>query len=189
MKLTSKSASDFPRAIRFGVSYYPEFWQENRWAEDLDRMKEMGLRIVRVGEFAWSQMEPECDSFQTAWIERFCGLAAERELKILFCTPTATPPKWLMHGFADSRHVDHNGRITQLYGRKYYCPNSVSLREPRTCCGGRRGRRGLWPGCLGGRARDRTLRRRHSQNDRSAGEGRAPTLSRSMNPFSTRCDP
>ena len=42
-----------------GVCYYPEHWPEAQWAEDAARMARLGLTWVRIGEFAWSRMEPE----------------------------------------------------------------------------------------------------------------------------------
>ena len=63
-----------------GVCYYPEHWSEEIWATDAKRMVETGLTWVRIGEFAWSRMEPapgevrvglvrSCD--RGAWIRRF----------------------------------------------------------------------------------------------------------------------
>ena len=42
-----------------GDCYYPEHWPEAQWAEDAARMARLGLTWVRIGEFAWSRMEPE----------------------------------------------------------------------------------------------------------------------------------
>lgn len=44
--------------IDLGVCYYPEHWNRDCWAEDLDRMLAAGLKTVRVAEFAWSLIEP-----------------------------------------------------------------------------------------------------------------------------------
>ena len=41
-----------------GVCYYPEHWPKGFWKEDAKRMAESGLSWVRIGEFAWSKMEP-----------------------------------------------------------------------------------------------------------------------------------
>ncbi len=41
-----------------GICYYPEHWPEAQWAEDAARMAQLGLTHVRVGEFAWSLLEP-----------------------------------------------------------------------------------------------------------------------------------
>lgn len=41
-----------------GSAWYPEQWPEERW-EDLRLMKAHGANVVRIGEYAWSRMEPE----------------------------------------------------------------------------------------------------------------------------------
>ena len=46
-------------SIQIGVDYYPEQWPEQMWEQDADRMKECGVKVVRMAEFAWSRMEPE----------------------------------------------------------------------------------------------------------------------------------
>ena len=40
-----------------GVAYYPEHWDKRDWERDVRLMKEAGLNIVRLAEFAWSQIE------------------------------------------------------------------------------------------------------------------------------------
>ena len=46
-----------------GVCYYPEHWDETHWPEDLRRMRGLGIKFVRVAEFAWSRFEPEPEKF------------------------------------------------------------------------------------------------------------------------------
>ena len=41
-----------------GVCYYPEHWPEDMWERDAARMAEVGIKWVRIGEFAWSKLEP-----------------------------------------------------------------------------------------------------------------------------------
>ncbi len=53
-----------------GVCYYPEQWPEAQWSTDAARMAELGLTWVRIGEFAWSRMEPEAGRFDWAWLDR-----------------------------------------------------------------------------------------------------------------------
>ena len=57
-----------------GVCYYPEHWEESRWPEDVRRMRGLGIKFVRVGEFAWSRFEPEPEGYDFGWLERFLGL-------------------------------------------------------------------------------------------------------------------
>ena len=47
-----------------GVCYYPEHWPKNFWEEDAKRMAEAGLSWVRIGEFAWSKIEPSPGDLQ-----------------------------------------------------------------------------------------------------------------------------
>ena len=45
--------------LLLGTAWYPEQWPESRWETDLALMQQAGIHMVRVGEFAWSRMEPE----------------------------------------------------------------------------------------------------------------------------------
>ena len=38
--------------MTMGVCYYPEHWDRSLWRDDLRRMKETGISVVRVAEFA-----------------------------------------------------------------------------------------------------------------------------------------
>ena len=44
--------------FQLGVCYYPEHWPEERWETDAAEMAEVGILYVRIGEFAWSKLEP-----------------------------------------------------------------------------------------------------------------------------------
>ena len=54
-----------------GVCYYPEHWPKNLWKEDAKRMAEAGLYWVRIGEFAWSKMEPTPGELKFEWLDEF----------------------------------------------------------------------------------------------------------------------
>lgn len=82
--------------IMLGVCYYPEHWPEQKWAEDAALMRKMGIEWVRIGEFAWSRIEPARADWQFDWLDRAIDILSNAGLKIVMCTPTATPPKWLV---------------------------------------------------------------------------------------------
>lgn len=79
----------------FGCAYYPEAWDEANWARDLDGMREMGMDIVRIGEFNWGKFEPEEGRFDFAAFHRFLDVCRDKGMKVLMCTPTAAQPKWM----------------------------------------------------------------------------------------------
>ncbi|MFN5127274.1 MAG: beta-galactosidase [Sphingomonadaceae bacterium] len=48
---------------QLGVCYCPKHWPEPLWAEDARRMVEVGILRERIGEFAWSRIEPDTGRF------------------------------------------------------------------------------------------------------------------------------
>ena len=114
--------------MKLGVCYYPEHWPEALWADDARRMAELGLTWVRIGEFAWSRIEPEPGRFDWAWLDRAIDTLAAAGLKIVLCTPTATPPKWLVDAHPDMLATDAEGRPRGFGSRRHYCFSSEAYR-------------------------------------------------------------
>lgn len=107
-------------SIRLGVCYYPEHWSEEIWRSDAERMYLLGIRQVRIGEFAWSRIEPEPGQYSWAWLDRAIEVLASAGLEIVMCTPTATPPKWLIDRHPDILPMDANGRPRAFGSRRHY---------------------------------------------------------------------
>jgi len=53
-----------------GVCYYPEHWPEDYWPRDAQRMRDLGLTYVRIGEFAWGRIEKSEGVYDWAWMDR-----------------------------------------------------------------------------------------------------------------------
>jgi beta-galactosidase len=104
-----------------GVCYYPEHWPPQKWSTDFDQMRELGIRLVRVAEFAWSRLEPSPGEYRFEWLKEVLDLAAERQLWIVLCTPTPTPPKWLVDQMPDMLPVAANGSTKKFGSRRHYC--------------------------------------------------------------------
>src|SRR5258708_18759005 len=77
---------------RLGVAYYPEQWPRDRWRLDASRMAELGLSLVRMGEFAWSKMEPYPGQFQLEGLDETGRVFAPARFKGICATPPAQPP-------------------------------------------------------------------------------------------------
>ncbi|MBI1212878.1 MAG: beta-galactosidase [Alphaproteobacteria bacterium] len=112
-----------------GVCYYPEHWPEQMWADDARRMAELGLKFVRIGEFAWSAVEPKPGEFDWGWLDRAVATLGAAGLKIVMGTPTATPPKWLIDRSPEILPVDERGRRRGFGSRRHYCFSSRIYRE------------------------------------------------------------
>ena len=84
-----------------GVCYYPEHWPREQWPEQAAAMRGWGIRLVRIGEFAWSRIEPEAGRFDWEWLDRALATLVAESLDIILCTPTACPPRWLVDAHPD----------------------------------------------------------------------------------------
>ena len=69
--------------MKLGVCYYPEQWPEEMWADDARRMVQVGITWVRIGEFAWSRIEPEPGRFDWAWLDAAVESLAGAGLKVV----------------------------------------------------------------------------------------------------------
>lgn len=115
--------------VQIGVDYYPEHWDESMWETDIKLMKETGVKVVRVAEFAWSRLEPVEGTFDFAWLDRALDLFHAYGIQIVIGTPTATPPRWLTSAYPDVLPVFADGGVFHPGVRGHRCYNSASLRK------------------------------------------------------------
>ena len=111
-----------------GVCYYPEHWPEANWAEDARRMRALGISYVRIGEFAWSRIEPRPGDFRFDWLRRAMDVLGAAGLAVVLGTPTACPPKWLMDRHPDIAPTAEDGRRRGFGSRRHYSFSSPVFR-------------------------------------------------------------
>ncbi len=112
-----------------GVDYYPEHWEEHMLEQDLQRIRNMGANIIRIGEFAWHLMEPIEGNYDFSFFDKVIESAKAYDLKVMFGTPTATFPAWLAKKHPSILSKDEHGHIRVFGGRRQYCYNSDIYRE------------------------------------------------------------
>ena len=110
--------------LSLGTCYYPEHWDERLWKEDLERMLANGIQTIRIGEFAWSKVEPREGEFTFDFFDRFLEVAAQTEIKVIFGTPTATPPAWLTNAYPEVLNCRMDGVKFRHGMRRHYNYNS-----------------------------------------------------------------
>lgn len=106
---------------KLGVCYYPEHWAEARWKQDAQEMAALGITFVRIGEFAWSRIEPCDGQYDWEWLDRAVDILGAAGLQIMLGTPTATPPRWMLTKFPDMLAYDVDGRPRGFGSRRHYC--------------------------------------------------------------------
>jgi beta-galactosidase len=112
-----------------GVAWYPEQWPEAVWEKDLALMETAGIRFVRVGEFAWSSLEPEEGRFEFDGLDYAIAKAAAHHIVTVLGTPTDAPPAWLTSKYPDTLRVDSTGRRAEHGGRRQFSYASPRYRE------------------------------------------------------------
>ena len=115
--------------MKLGCCYYPEHWPEDMWADDAARMVDIGLSQVRIGEFAWSRIEPQPGQYDWDWLDRAIATLGDAGLEIILGTPTATPPKWLVDSMPDMVAVDADGKPRGFGSRRHYCFSHAGYRK------------------------------------------------------------
>ena len=120
--------SDKP-ALLLGAAWYPEQWPESQWDADLAKMEAAHINLVRIGEFAWSTMEPLEGDFRFAWLDRAIALAEKHHICVVLGTPTAAPPAWLTTKYPDTLRIDENGIRAEHGNRQQFSFTSPRYRE------------------------------------------------------------
>ncbi|MBN2625941.1 MAG: beta-galactosidase [Spirochaetales bacterium] len=115
--------------IQFGADYYPEHWPEDRWETDAKLMREMGLGVVRMAEFAWTRIEPKEGEFRFEWLERAVNLLGKYGVKTILGTPTPTPPAWIIEKHPEILPINSKGVKAAFGGRHHNCQSNRTYRS------------------------------------------------------------
>src|SRR5512146_28391 len=126
---TAQPTAVKPPAILLGTAWYPEQWPESRWEADLALMQKAGVHMVRIGEFAWSRMEPREGEYDLDWMDRSIALAAKHGIYTVIGTPSAAPPAWLTQKYPETLRTKEDGRKDQHGNRQQFNFANAKYRE------------------------------------------------------------
>ena len=115
--------------LMLGSAWYPEQWPESQWESDLALMQKAGFNMVRIGEFAWSSLEPEEGRYDLDWMERAVDAAGRHGLRVIIGTPTDAPPAWLTSKYPETLRVEENGHRLEHGSRRQFSYSSPKYRE------------------------------------------------------------
>jgi beta-galactosidase len=110
--------------LMMGADYYPEHWDESLWKSDLERMEQAGIERIRIAEFAWSKFEPLDGNFTFAFFDHFFEFVEKTDIRVIFGTPSATPPAWLTTKYPEVLNSRIDGVKYRHGGRRHYTYNS-----------------------------------------------------------------
>lgn len=111
-----------------GVDYYPEHWTPERWETDAQMMQDAGFNIVRMGEFAWINMEPQEGRFEFGWLDEALDVLARHDISVILGTPTAVMPAWVARKYPETLAMQTDGTRIVWGVRKNNCFTSGAYR-------------------------------------------------------------
>jgi len=118
-----------PHAPLLGSAWYPEQWPELRWDADLTLMEQAHMNVVRVGEFAWSTLEPTEGHYELDWLDRAITLAAKHHIAVVIGTPTDAPPAWLTTKYSETLGMNADGHLREHGNRRQFNYANPKYRE------------------------------------------------------------
>jgi beta-galactosidase len=119
-------------SLYLGTAWYPEQWPEARWDADLALMEQAGIRFTRIGEFAWSRMEPSEGKYDLEWLEHAVRAAEKHHIAIVLGTPSAAPPAWLTSKYPETLRTKEDGQKDQHGNRQQFNWSNAKYRELAT---------------------------------------------------------
>jgi beta-galactosidase len=115
--------------LLLGAAWYPEQWPESRWDTDLQLMEAAHINFVRVGEFAWSALEPSEGNYQLDWLDHAIRAAEKHHIAVVIGTPSAAPPAWLTTKYPETLRTKENGRKDEHGNRQQFDWSDPKYRE------------------------------------------------------------
>jgi len=126
---TAQTGAPQTPALLLGTAWYPEQWPESRWDADLALMQQAGIHMVRVGEFAWSRMEPSEGQYDLDWLDHAIAAAAKHGIVTVIGTPSAAPPAWLTQKYPETLRTKEDSRKDQHGNRQQFDWANPKYRE------------------------------------------------------------
>ncbi len=110
--------------MQIGISYYPEQRPRESWNVDFEMLVDAGIKRIRIGEFAWSTIEPEQGQFDFHCFDDCIELAQRYGIQVVMCTPTAAPPVWLVEKYPEILPVNADKQRSTFGARQHRCYNT-----------------------------------------------------------------
>lgn len=115
--------------LHHGAAFYPELWPASVVDADIAGIRQLGLTVVRMGEFAWAKMEPDEGRIDVGFFVDIMDRLHAAGIATVFCTPTATPPVWVTDGHPERLFVDDQGHRKSHGARQHVCTNHADFRR------------------------------------------------------------
>lgn len=113
----------------FGCDYNPEQWDRAVWQDDVRLMKQVGINLVAINVFGWSQVQPSAGNFHFDDLDEIIALLSDAGIGVNLGTGTSSPPPWLSTAHPETLPMVSDGTRRWPGGRQAWCPSSPIFRK------------------------------------------------------------
>jgi beta-galactosidase len=117
------------RGIDFGCDYNPEQWDPAVWREDVALMREVGVSLVAVNIFGWSDLQGPDGRVDFSRLDEVISLLHDAGIRVNLGTGTSSPPPWLAARHPEMLPMTIDGTLRYPGGRQAWCPSSPVFRR------------------------------------------------------------
>lgn len=117
------------RGIDFGCDYNPEQWDPSIWRDDIALMAEIGIDLVAVNIFGWSDLQGPEGEIDFTRLDQVIALLHNAGIRVNLGTGTSSPPPWLTTRHPDVLPMAADGTRRYPGGRQAWCPSSPVFRK------------------------------------------------------------
>ncbi|MGC5171522.1 beta-galactosidase [Microbacterium sp. DT81.1] len=117
------------RGIDFGCDYNPEQWDAAVWREDVALMREVGVGLVAVNIFGWSDLQGPDGAIDFSRLDEIIALLHGAGIRVNLGTGTSSPPPWLTARHPEILPMVEDGTTRYPGGRQAWCPSSPVFRQ------------------------------------------------------------
>ncbi len=117
------------RGIDFGCDYNPEQWDPAVWREDVALMREVGVSLVAINIFGWSDLQGPDGGIDFSRLDEIIGLLHDADIRVNLGTGTSSPPPWLAARHPEILPMTIDGTLRYPGGRQAWCPSSPVFRR------------------------------------------------------------
>lgn len=113
----------------YGAQYYrPPNPPADDWADDLQRMSDLGFNTVKLWAM-WNHTHPAEDEYDFSELDELVELAAENDLQVVISLILENAPHWLVERHPEARYEDQDGQKVDVRAR----PNTPGGGWPGLC--------------------------------------------------------
>jgi beta-galactosidase len=113
----------------YGAAYYPEQAEKEQIDKDAKLMRGANFNLVRMGDFAWYNMEPKPGVYSFDWLQYALNTLAKEGISSMLVTPTAAIPKWMYDMHPEIMQVTADGQRKPYGKRRHACLNNEIYRN------------------------------------------------------------